>query len=80
MHTHSNESADAPGRVSRGVPMRFSGVRDMTISIASGLALTLAIIAVSIEPGPTAFTRMLCGANAKAADFVNCMTPPLEAQ
>ena len=45
-----------------------------------GWALTPAIISVSIEPGPTAFTRMLCGASARAATFVSCATPPFEAQ
>ena len=60
--------------------MRFSGVRDIATRIASGFSLTAAIMAVSIEPGPTAFTRMPCGASASALALVSCVTPPLEAQ
>ncbi len=58
----------------------LEGVRDITMAIASGLALTPAIIAVSMEPGPTALTRMPCSASASALARVSCMTPPLEAQ
>ena len=66
--------------ISRGVPIRLSGVRDIATRIASGSSLTAAIIAVSIEPGPTALTRMPCGASASALALVSCMTPPLDAQ
>ena len=57
--------------------MRLSGVRDMAIRIASGSSLTAAIIAVSIEPGPTALTLMPCGASASALALVSCITPAL---
>ena len=35
---------------------------------------------MSIEPGPTAFTRIPCGANANAAAFVSWFIPPFDAQ
>ena len=35
-------------------------------------------MSVKIVPGPTATTRMLCGASATAATEVSCFMPPLD--
>ena len=35
-------------------------------------------MSVSIDPGPMAFTRILCGASAIAITRVSCEIPPLE--
>ncbi len=37
-----------------------------------------ATMSVRIVPGPTAMTRMLCGASATAATEVSCFMAPLE--
>ncbi|MHC2413495.1 hypothetical protein ACVJGC_006086 [Bradyrhizobium diazoefficiens] len=35
-------------------------------------------MSVRIVPGPTATTRMLCGASATAATEVSCFMPPFD--
>jgi len=59
--------------------IRRIGDRDSTLRRASSdEKIADAIIFVKIVPGPTATTRILWGASAKAATEVSCFMPPLD--
>jgi len=61
------------------LPKRFSGIRSIMNWRRCGLAAkTAARERVSIVPGATAFTRMLCGAHSIASMRVRWLTPAFE--
>ena len=64
--------------ISSGLPKRPSGVRDSTLARNALSLTTLLISGVSMVPGPTALTRMPCGASAIAIALVSWLMPPLE--
>lgn len=55
------------------------GVRERTLVMAALSATTCLSTSVMMEPGPTAFTRMLWGARDRAMERVRLFTPPLAA-
>ena len=78
----SSESRKATARaISSGCPTRPIGCAGPRIfSITSALPWIGPKIGVSITPGQTAFTRILCGARSAAAHFIRPSTPCLVAQ
>ena len=69
-------TAAAPA-TSSGRPQRASGVRSRIASPRRHRRASGAVIAVAIQPGAMALTRMPSGAQAMASDLVSCATPPL---
>src|SRR3972149_1281154 len=64
--------------ISRGCPKRPIGVRESTFSRNALSLMTPSSSGVSMVPGPTALTRMPCGASAIAIALVSWLMPPLE--
>ena len=63
---------------SSGVPSRPSGMRVKSFSFCSGVITS--VMAVSMKPGATAFTRTPRGASSLADVFVSPITPAFEAE